>query len=68
MIERDIVHENGDFWVSREKPGLYKVWKVGVCASERCAVVSNKRDPAWARERAISECNRRAELAARPPV
>lgn len=61
MKESDIIHENGDYWVGREpKRGLFKVWQVRGCASYLCGTFAFSNDPAYARERAIQFCDRRA--------
>ena len=58
--ERDIIHENGKYWVWRKNTGWYEVFKNVGTYSLRCATVSFGNDDERARNRAIEECDRRA--------
>lgn len=60
MKESDILHENGNHWVSREKGvGHFKVWEVRGCASYLCGTFHFSSRPEYALERAIKHCNNR---------
>lgn len=65
MSERDIVHENGRFWVHREARGLYRLYEVRGCASYRCGTFHFSNDPERALSLAIEQCDKRAGTAAR---
>lgn len=60
MLERDIVFERGAHWVLRTKSGTFEVYRIGACASTRCAVIGYKGSEGF--ERAVNEAIRR-ELA-----
>lgn len=62
MIERDIVYENGDYWVCRSGRGFkgFEVYRVGATHSVRCAVIDY--DGQVGLDRAKAECDRRAAL------
>lgn len=57
--EKDIVHENGRFWVLREGKA-YKVYEAGITHSTRCGIFALGSDDE-SRQRAIEHSNRRAE-------
>jgi hypothetical protein len=59
--EKDIVHENGGYWVLRKGVGHFEVYRIGVCASTKCATIHFRDRPDYARDRAIAECDRREE-------
>ena len=62
MKESDIVYERGDYWVSREDVGYYKIWRTGATCSTRVGTVCYSDDDAKAINKAIAECNRRADM------
>lgn len=52
--ERDIIHERGDWWVHDGGDGHFRVYRAGIVASTRWGTFH-------LRDRAISECDQRAE-------
>ncbi len=56
MRERDILHEDGPYWVRAAAKG-YEVYKTGITHSTRCATIGFT--GAKGLRRAIDECSRR---------
>lgn len=59
LKESDIIHENGQFWVCKRQDGGFEVYRCGITHSTRCATFG--RGLPNAKQRAIAECDRRAE-------
>ena len=57
MSEKGIVYESGDYRVLRTKSGTYEVYKTGICASTRCAVIGYTGSKGY--DRAVAEVTRR---------
>jgi len=58
MTEEDILYENGDYWVCKEK-SWYEVYKNGITHATRCAIIGYTGEVGLTK--AIHECNKRAE-------
>lgn len=56
--EADILYENGDFWIAKNKRGDYEIYRNGLTHATLHATVGRNLTNAW--ERAKAECDRRA--------
>ena len=57
MMEADILHENGPFWVCRTDKG-FEVYRAGITHSTRVATIGYKGQPGL--DRAKQEADKRA--------
>lgn len=59
--ERDIVFEQGQFWVARTDKG-FEVYRAGATHSVRCAIIGFKGDEGFKRAKAEIERRLQAEM------
>ena len=54
--ESQITHENGAYWVLEKAKGSFEVYRNVGTHSVRCAIISFRDRPDYARDRAVAEC------------
>jgi len=58
MKEKDILYENGLYWVMETPSGYYEIYKNGLTYSTRCAIIGYRDKEGL--DKAIRECDKRA--------
>lgn len=59
---KNIVYEQGDYWVYKKNHGHYEVFRNGITHATRCAIIHFSSDDKKALDNAIKECQRRNNI------